>query len=143
MEDEMGNVQVDRGQLNHLVGVVRRKRHQLTVSTGTRGGLDQVYLGWRQQGGAGTRMALASAAFASRCLPRALGFFERRIRRRGLAGGLRGLLHPPLQGVDLLLEVVHALLQMLQMRLDGRRGELPFRLGKGKSPEKVVGFGVC
>jgi len=47
-----------------------------------------------------------------------------------------------LEGLDLFLEMVDTLLQALHMRLNGRRGQLPFRWGKGKSPGERVGFGL-
>ena len=62
MQDEMGDVHLDRRQLDHLMGVVRRQRDQLAMATGTRGGLDQVHLGRAEQGGAGAGVPLASAS---------------------------------------------------------------------------------
>src|SRR5205823_7915324 len=45
MQDERLDVHRDGWQLNHLMGVVRRERHQLAVAAGTGPGLDQVHLG--------------------------------------------------------------------------------------------------
>ena len=138
----MGDGHLDRRQLNDLMGVIRCQGYQLAMATGTGGGLDQVHLRGAQQGGAVARMARPSASCATGVAWLARGFLKRGIRRRRLAGSLRGLLHASLQGLDLFLELVNALLQALHMSLNGRRGQLPFRCGKGKSPEDGVGFGL-
>ena len=88
------------------------------MSTGTRAGLNQLHISRAEQARTGSRMALATASFAGGRAPFALGLFERRIRRRGLTGGLRGFLHAPLEGVDLFLELLDALFQALQIYWD-------------------------
>ena len=40
----MGDVHLDRRQLDDLMGVIRREGDQLAMATGTRGGLDQAHL---------------------------------------------------------------------------------------------------
>src|SRR2546427_4416519 len=101
VEDEMGDVHLDRRQLNDLRGVRWRQGYPLAMATGTGGGLDQADLRWAQQGGAVARMARTSPSRATGGAWLARGLLKRGIRRRRLPGGLRGLLHTPLEGLDL------------------------------------------
>src|SRR5919198_2057389 len=137
----MGDVQLNRRQLDDLMSVIRCQGDQLAMATGTGGGLDQVDLRRAQQGGTVARMARTRPSWATRATGLAWGLVKRGIRRRRLAGSLRGALHASLQRLDLLLELVDTLLQALHMRLNGRRSQRPFRRGKGQSPEARVGFG--
>src|SRR5215510_15863275 len=102
----MRDVHCDRRQLNDLMGVIRRQGDQLAMATGTGGGLDQAHFRGTQQAGAVARMARTRPSWATGGPWLARGLVKRGIRRRRLAGGLRGLLHTPLQGLDLLLELV-------------------------------------
>ena len=82
LEDEMGDVYLDRGQLDDLMGVIGRERDQLAMTTRTRGGLDDVDLGRAEQGGTGAAMAGSRTALAPFGLSwPALGLGEGRIRR--------------------------------------------------------------
>jgi hypothetical protein len=89
----------------------------------------------------GTLMARTRPSWATRGPGLARGLVKRGIRRRRLAGGLRGALHASLQRLNLLLELVDTLLQALYMRLNGRRSQHPFCRRKGQSPEAHIGFG--
>ena len=62
MQDEMLNIHRDRWQLNHLMGVVRRKRHQLAVAAGTGTGRNQVHLSRAEQRGTFAGMPLSPAS---------------------------------------------------------------------------------
>ena len=138
----MADLHLDRRQLDHLMGVVRRERYQLAMATGTRGGLDQVYLGWCQQGGTRSLVARAPPTFARELAPLARGFFKRRIRRRGFAGSLGGFPHLPLQGIDLVLELADMLLKASDMLLNRWRGNVPLQVGKGQGPQEGGGGGL-
>jgi hypothetical protein len=110
------------------------------MATGPGGGLDQAPLRGTQPAGAVARMARTRPSWATGGPGLARGLVKRGIRRRRLAGGVRGLLHTPLQGLDLLLELVDTRLSSLRMRLHGRRRQCPFHGSKRQSPEGRVGF---
>src|SRR4029453_7645197 len=137
----MGDVHLQRRQLDDLMSVIRCLGDQRAMATGTGGGLDQVDLRRAQQCGTVARMARTRPPWATGGPGLARGLVKRGIRRRRLAGGLRGALHASLQRLNLLLELVDTLLQALHMRLNGRRSQHPFRRRKGQSPEAHVGFG--
>ena len=113
-----------------------------SLATGTRGGCEQVDLGWGQHGGPRALGARAPSAFASGLAPLALGVFERRIRRRGLAGSLGGFPHLPLEGIARVLESADMLWKASAMLLDRWRGDGPLHVGKGQGPQEGVGVGV-
>src|SRR6266446_1400793 len=137
----MGDVHLDRWELDDLMGVIGRQRDQLPMATGTRGGLNQTDLRGTQQGGPVARMARTRPAWAARTTGLTRGLVKRRIRRRGFTGGLRGTLHASLQRLALVLELVDPLLQVRHMRLHGRRRQRPFHWGTGQSPAIRVGCG--
>src|SRR5919109_305625 len=139
----MDNVHLDRRQLNDLMSVIWRQGDQLAMATGTRGGLDQADFRGTQQRGTVARMARTRPAWATRVPGLACGLVKRGIRRRRLAGGLRGALHAALQRLHLLFELVDTLLQALHIRLHGRRSQRPFHWGKGQSPEVRIRVGLC
>ena len=89
-------------------------------------------------------MSLACPTFAGGGATR--GFGERRIGRGRFTGGFGGFVQPPLQCIDLVLELVMLLLQRVQlglerqqMGLDRTWGVVPFHWRKGKTPGRVVG----
>src|SRR5215510_14246990 len=137
----MGDVHLQRRQLDDLVGVIGCQGDQLAMATGTGGRLDQADLRRAQQCGTVARMARTRPAWATRGTGLARGLVKRGIRRRWLAGGLRGALHTSLQRLNLLLKLADTLLQALHMRLNGRWSQRPFCWGKGQRPETRVGFG--
>ena len=63
LQDEMLDVQLDRWQLDYLVGVVRFQRHELAVAASTGPGRKQVHLGRTEQRGTFAGVPLASPLF--------------------------------------------------------------------------------
>ena len=49
VQDEVVDLEGDRRQLDHLMGVVRGQGHQLAMATGTRPWFDQMDVGWTKQ----------------------------------------------------------------------------------------------
>jgi hypothetical protein len=126
------------------------------MATGTGARRNEMDFSGAEQGGPVAPMALLPAAFAGGCFALALRFVEGRIRRRRLAGGLRGLGQLSLQGLDLLLELLDLALQLRHLALElsdlmilalegvlnGWWGEFPLELAKGKRPQDRVGMGL-
>ena len=117
------------------------------MATGTRAGLNEMDLSGAQQGGTFAMMAPLSTPFPCGGFPLPLGLVKRRVRRRRLAGGLRRVVDPPLQGLDLCLELRDLCLELRDLLVLGRdvilhrqRGELPFELAKGKRPQDGGGM---
>ena len=52
------------------------------------------------------------------------------------------LVHTPLQEIDLVLELLQAMVKAQEMLLDRRRGLAPIGLGKGKRPVGGLGVGL-
>jgi hypothetical protein len=76
VQDEVVDLECDRWQLDHLMGVVRGQGYQLAMATGTRARLDQVDVGWTKQDGPATWMALASASWSTGLSRLALGLLK-------------------------------------------------------------------
>jgi hypothetical protein len=79
LEDEMGDVHLDWRQLNHLMGVGGAEGDPLAVATSTWGRIDQVDLGWAEQGRASALVTFAPPAVAGGLASFAFGFCVRRI----------------------------------------------------------------
>ena len=45
MHQEVSDLQIDGGKLDHLMGVVKRRRSKLAMPTGTRGGIEVLHRG--------------------------------------------------------------------------------------------------
>ena len=73
LEDDMGNVHLDRRQVDYWRGVVGGEGDPLVIATGTRVRLDQVYLGGAPQRRVGAHVAFAPPAFAAGLAPFAFG----------------------------------------------------------------------
>jgi hypothetical protein len=145
LEDAMVNFHLDRWQFDHLMGVIGAQRDHVAMATGTGAGFNEMDLGGTQYGWSSTTMALLPAAFASGGFALACGLVEGRIRRWGLAGALRSLRQPFLQGLDVLLklfdlalelchlalELCHLLILAFEVVLNGWWREFPVKLGKG------------
>ena len=92
-------------------------------------------------------MSLACPSFARGGTTRGRG--ERRVGRRRLLGGCGGCVQPPLQRIDLLLEVGMLLLQRVSLGVerqhmgpDRTRGLVPFRVRKWEAPGRgAIGAG--
>jgi hypothetical protein len=145
LEDEMVHVHLDGWHLDDLMGVVGRQGNQVAMATGTGAGFNEMDLGGTQEGWPSATMAFLPAASAAGGFALAFGLVAGCIRRRGLAGGLRGLGQPFLQGLDVVLKLLDLALELshlglklspllilaLEVVLNGRWGELPLQLGKG------------
>jgi hypothetical protein len=79
LENEMGDVHLDRRQLNHSMGVIGAQGGPLAVTSRTWGWIDQVHLGGAEQGGASALVAVAPPAAAGGLAAVAFGLFVRRI----------------------------------------------------------------
>ena len=138
VQSKVGDGQLNRWQFDHLMGVVQRGGAKLPMATGTRRRRHVVHVRGRKQGRSRTRMSLACPTFARGGALR--GLCKRRVRRWRLTGGFGGFAQPPLQRIDLLLELVILLLQLVQlgverphMGLDRARRLIPLRLREGES----------
>src|SRR5262245_49199267 len=145
LQDEVVDLHRDGRQLDDLMGVVGRQGDQVAMATGTGAGLNEMDLGGGKQGGPFATMALLSTPFPCGGFPLPLGLAKRRIRRRRLARGLRRFVDPPLQGLDLFLELLDLCLELGDLLVLGRevilhrrRGDLPLELAKGKRPQDGV-----
>ena len=99
-----------------------------------------VHFGGRTPGRTRARMALASPTLARGRVPRAF-FYERRVRGWRFTGGGGGVGALSLEGIELLLKLVHAVWQGEERLLDRRRCVLPILVSTGKRPLGLVGVG--
>jgi hypothetical protein len=76
LQDKMLDVHLDSWQFDDLMGVVRRKRDEFAVATGTGAGLNETHLSWVEQGWTSPLISLFPAAFARRWPSLTLGFAE-------------------------------------------------------------------
>ena len=80
---------------------------------------------------------------------RRVGLCERRIRRRRLTGGFGGFVQPPLQRIDLLLELVMLLLQRVQLGVErqhmglDRTGVCSHACGEKGKGQVVLSVSAC
>jgi hypothetical protein len=140
VQHAMGHVEVERRKLDALLGVRRCGGHPPTLPTGTGSGIHLVHLGGRQQGRARARMARASPTCARGRVPLAF-LCARRVRGWRRTGGGGGCAELSRERSELVLQLVHAVLQGEEMLLDRRRGVLPILLRTGKRPVRLVGVG--
>ncbi len=109
------------------------------MATGTRGGRKQRALRETPPGGPVARMTRPRPASPAGTTGRARGLVTRRIRRRRRAGGLRGAFQAPLQGIELVRELVDPLVPARPIRLPDRRSQRPCPWKKGPRPKTCVG----
>ena len=64
VQQEMGDLHVDGGQLDHWMGLVERGGDKRTLATGTRCWIEVLHLDGLKQSGAGARMAFSPATCA-------------------------------------------------------------------------------
>jgi hypothetical protein len=64
VQQEVGDLHVDGRQLDHLLGVVKRRRSKLAMSTSTRSRIHVLHVSRLKQGGSRARMAFLCAALA-------------------------------------------------------------------------------
>ena len=148
LQNHVFDVHLDLGQLDPLVRIKRsqRSRPPTRTAASARARIKAHDFGWREHLLPMTLMAFLASAATLGFSPLLRRPLIVRVRRRGLAGVLRVLVHSALQLLDALghfrhgfFQLQNALLKRLHVPAHGLRGGQPVRLAEG-SFDRHVGW---